>query len=94
MLRFGCYPIISILGKHDGTVEGVRYFKCEDKHGLFARQNKITKANLPSFGSPLHQRWSYSHEGVTGMPKVSSYVIVISQAGVGYHCYYTRPRAQ
>ena len=73
LLRFGCYPIISILGKHDGTVEGVRYFKCEDKHGLFVRQNKITKANLSSFGSPLHQRWSYSHEGVTGMPKVSSY---------------------
>ena len=27
-----------------------------DKHGLFVRRNKITKAVLSPVGSPLHQR--------------------------------------
>ena len=34
---------ITLLGKHDGTVKGVQYFKCEDKHGLFVRQDKIIR---------------------------------------------------
>ena len=31
------------LGKHDGTVKGVKYFKCKDKHGMFVRRDKIIR---------------------------------------------------
>ena len=37
------YAIIAILGNHDGTVKGVKYFKCKDKHGLFVHRDKIVK---------------------------------------------------
>ena len=37
------YAIVTILGKHDGTVKGVKYFKCKDKHGLFVRQDQIIR---------------------------------------------------
>ena len=37
------YAIVTILGKHDGTIKGVKYFKCKDKHGLFAHQDKIIR---------------------------------------------------
>ncbi|MGH0159059.1 UNVERIFIED_CONTAM: hypothetical protein FKN15_067204 [Acipenser sinensis] len=28
-------------GKNDGTVQGKRYFTCEDNHGIFVRQSQI-----------------------------------------------------
>ena len=37
------YAIVTILGKHDGTVKGVKYFQCKEKHGLFVRQDKIIR---------------------------------------------------
>ena len=37
------YAIVAILGEHDGTVKGVKYFKCKDKHGLFVRRDKIIR---------------------------------------------------
>ena len=58
---------ITLLGKHDGTVKGVKYFKCKDKHGLFVRQGKIIRIRDPAItglpnqnpkplGSPAHQK--------------------------------------
>ena len=35
------YEIVTILGRNNGTVNGREYFKCEDKHGLIVRQDKI-----------------------------------------------------
>eukprot|EP00731_Ephydatia_muelleri_P010946 Em0005g1532a len=29
------------LGKHNGTVQGVKYFKCKDGHGVFVKRDKI-----------------------------------------------------
>ena len=28
-------------GKHNGTVQGVKYFKCKDAHGVFVKRDKI-----------------------------------------------------
>ncbi len=28
-------------GKHNGTVKGVKYFKCKDRHGVFVKRDKI-----------------------------------------------------
>ena len=61
------YAIVTILGKHDGTVKGVKYFKCKDKHGLFVRQDRIIRdpsiTGLPNqtakttiSSSPHHQK--------------------------------------
>ena len=33
--------IISILGKNDGSVKGIRYFSCGAKRGMFVRPDKI-----------------------------------------------------
>ena len=62
------YPTVTILGKYDGTVKGVKYFKCKEKHGLFVRRDKIirdpSKTGLPNqtaksiIGSSYHQKFS------------------------------------
>jgi len=31
-------------GKNDGTVKGIRYFRCESEHGIFVPANKVSKA--------------------------------------------------
>ena len=28
-------------GKNDGTVQGKKYFSCEDNHGIFVRQSQV-----------------------------------------------------
>lgn len=29
-------------GKNDGTVQGKRYFTCEENHGIFVRQSQVS----------------------------------------------------
>ena len=38
------------VGRHDGTVQGVRYFAANDNHGVFVSDSKLTKvkSNLPA----------------------------------------------
>jgi tubulin-folding cofactor B len=35
------------LGKHNGTVQDVEYFKCRPKHGAFVRPTKIEVGDFP-----------------------------------------------
>jgi len=30
------------VGKNDGSVKGVRYFRCRSQHGVFVRHDKLT----------------------------------------------------
>jgi hypothetical protein len=32
---------VKLVGKHDGKIEGVRYFRCPDRTGLFVRPSKL-----------------------------------------------------
>lgn len=31
-------------GKNDGTVQGKRYFTCEENHGIFVRQSQVSES--------------------------------------------------
>jgi tubulin-folding cofactor B len=35
------------LGKNNGTVQGVEYFKCRPNHGAFVRPTKVTVGDFP-----------------------------------------------
>jgi len=37
--------IVSLAGKNDGSVKGVRYFRCRSQHGVFVRHDKLTLDN-------------------------------------------------
>ena len=36
------------VGRHDGTVQGVRYFAANDNHGVFVVDSKLTKVKNPA----------------------------------------------
>ena len=31
------------VGKNNGTVQGKKYFSCEENHGIFVRQSQVSK---------------------------------------------------
>uniref|UniRef100_A0A8C2Z8A2 Dynactin subunit 1 n=1 Tax=Cyclopterus lumpus TaxID=8103 RepID=A0A8C2Z8A2_CYCLU len=38
-------------GKNDGTVQGKRYFTCEENHGIFVRQSQVSGINVIGYDS-------------------------------------------
>ena len=32
---------VKLVGKHDGKIEGIRYFRCPDREGLFVRPSNL-----------------------------------------------------
>ena len=55
--------------------------------------NFSLSANMSGFCSDSHIYIFCIHSN-TLIEHQGQYVVVISQAGVGYHCYYTRPRVK
>ncbi len=53
-----------VSGKHDGSVQGVRYFTCKPKHGIFVRADKLI---LDKRGRALHNSKSSAVEGPIGV---------------------------
>ena len=55
-MSFNC-AIIFIVGKNDGSVNGVRYFQCRNRHGIFVRHDRLIpdkkwKGSRGSIASP------------------------------------------
>lgn len=55
-------------GKNDGTVQGRRYFSCEENHGIFVRQSQVS---LPSAGVAPRHGDGHSPPGQEGRGSVS-----------------------
>lgn len=49
----------NVAGKHDGTVQGVAYFTCKAKHGIFVKADKLI---LDKRGRVLHASRSSTSE--------------------------------
>lgn len=44
-------------GKNDGTVQGRRYFTCEENHGIFVRQSQVRFPLLAGLVSGICGSW-------------------------------------
>ena len=49
-----------VAGKNNGNVNGVKYFKCKDKHGMFVQRDKITIQSSSPATSRVSSRSSAS----------------------------------
>lgn len=61
-------------GKHDGSVQGKRYFSCRPDHGLIVRPNKITVRGIN--GSRLVTEFYGAHSTENGLSNTESKDIV------------------
>ncbi len=59
-------------GKNNGTVKGVKYFKCKEKHGVFVPVSKIIRQPSSSSGSPLVSRTSRTKSPSPGFRRPAS----------------------
>ena len=72
-------PLLPLLssstGKHNGTVQGVKYFKCKQGHGIFVRVEKLLRdtSSSPSQSPRLSgEQGRRSMSGVAGNVKRSA----------------------
>ena len=54
------------VGKNDGSVMGVQYFKCPPKFGLFALPHKVQKIKVNKIKSPMSRAGSIANRSVRG----------------------------
>ena len=67
-------PPIFPAGKHNGTVQGVKYFKCKEKHGVFVRLDKLVRnpGNSSPSQSPRVSKRTAGVAPVPGKPRRSA----------------------
>lgn len=46
-------------GKNDGTVQGKRYFTCQENYGIFVRQSQVMQENKTTLRSIFVWSWKY-----------------------------------
>ena len=67
-------PPIFPTGKHNGTVQGVKYFICKEKHGVFVRLDKLVRnpGNSSPSQSPRVSKRTGGVAPVPGKPRRSA----------------------
>uniref|UniRef100_A0AAQ4Q655 Dynactin subunit 1 n=1 Tax=Gasterosteus aculeatus aculeatus TaxID=481459 RepID=A0AAQ4Q655_GASAC len=55
-------------GKNDGTVQGKRYFTCEENHGIFVRQSQVSGIRVILASSLSGDVSEAGHQGALGAP--------------------------
>ncbi|XP_077479318.1 restin isoform X2 [Stigmatopora argus] len=58
------------IGKNDGSVAGVRYFRCDDGRGIFTRPSKLSRTPLPEKEANGGQVKTGSAENLQNVPAV------------------------
>ncbi len=56
-------------GKNGGSVQGVRYFKCPEKHGIFATGSKVQKVQVEA--APVRSTPTLSRRSSLNLPSKS-----------------------
>ena len=52
-------------GKNNGSVDGKRYFECQNKYGGFVRVANVTVGDFPEEGFSDDEIWNFSHSTKT-----------------------------
>jgi len=66
--RYSCVMFF-LAGKNDGAVQGVRYFTCRSKHGIFVRADKLIR---DSRGRALRQTTPMDFPGSGNLKRCGS----------------------